>query len=178
MWRGEETAMPEAGTFSAVPSKILVPIDFSSSSHNALEAATELAEQFHAELFLLNIIPEFPAVSLPESVTEGAIIDVAKKEAETHLAKSKKSLDAKNVTAKTSVVVSDDVAGAILEAIDHDHIDYLVISTHGRSGWYPSVFGSIAEKVVKLAPCPVLLLRTPQPKGSAKVKPTRLMEWW
>ena len=170
--------MPEAGTFSAVPSKILVPIDFSSSSHNALDAATELAEQFHAELFLLHVIPEFPAVSLPESVSEAAIIDAAKKEAETHLAKSKKSLDAKHVTAKISVEVSDDIAGAILDAIDRDHIDHIVISTHGRSGWYPSVFGSIAEKVVKLAPCPVLLLRTPQPKGSAKVKPTRLMEWW
>jgi nucleotide-binding universal stress UspA family protein len=170
--------MPDADTFSAVPTKILVPIDFSSSSRNALEAATELAEQFHAELFLLNVIPEIPAVALPESVSEAAIIDEAKKEAEKHLAKSKKSLDAKNITAKTSVEVGDDVAGAILDAIDRDHIDYIVISTHGRSGWYPSVFGSIAEKIVKLAPCPVLLLRTPQPKGSAKVKPTRLMEWW
>lgn len=170
--------MPEANTFSAVPTKILVPIDFSSSSHNALEAATELAEQFQAELFLLNVIPEIPTIALPESVSEVAIVDEAKKEAEKHLAKSKKSLDAKNITGKTSVEIGDDVAGAILDAIDRDNIDYVVISTHGRSGWYPSVFGSIAEKIVKLAPCPVLLLRTPQPKGSAKVKPTRLMEWW
>jgi nucleotide-binding universal stress UspA family protein len=170
--------MPEAGTFSAVPTKILVPIDFSSSSHNALEAAIELAEQFHSELSLLHVIPEIPTVALPESVSEAAIIDEAKKVAEKHLAKSKKSLDAKNISAKTSVEVGDDVAGAILDAIDRDQIDYIVISTHGRSGWYPCVFGSVAEKIVKLAPCPVLLLRTPQPKGSAKVKPTRLMEWW
>ena len=170
--------MSEAGTFSASPSRILVPIDFSSSSHNALEAAIELAEQFHAELFLLNVIPEFPTVALPESVSESSIIDAAKKEAEGHLAKSKKALETKHVSAKTSVEVGYDVAGSILDAIDREPIDYVVISTHGRSGWYPSVFGSIAEKVVKLAPCPVLLLRTPQPKGSAKVKPTRLMEWW
>jgi nucleotide-binding universal stress UspA family protein len=170
--------MPEAGTFSAVPTKILVPIDFSSSSHSALEAATELAEKFHAELFLLNVIPEAPTVALPEAITDGQIVDAAKEVAESHLATSKKSLDDKGVTAKTSVEVGFDVAGTILDAIERDHIDYVVISTHGRSGWYPSVFGSIAEKVVKLAPCPVLLLRTPKPKSSAKVTSTRLMEWW
>jgi nucleotide-binding universal stress UspA family protein len=170
--------MPEAGEFSAVPTKILVPIDFSASSHSALEAATELAEKFHAELFLLNVIPEFPTVALPESVSEGLIVEAAKKEAAGHFAVSKKALDAKSVDAKTSVEVGYDVAGTILEAIERDGIDYVVISTHGRSGWYPSVFGSIAEKIVKLAPCPVLLLRTPKPKTSARVTSTRLMEWW
>ena len=170
--------MPESNTFSAVPTKILVPIDFSSSSHNALEAATELAEKFDAELFLLNVIPEAATVALPDVVTDGQIVEAAKKIAETHLATSKKSLDGKGINAKTSVEVGFDVAGTLLEAIEREHVDYVVISTHGRSGWYPSVFGSIAEKVVKLAPCPVLLLRTPQPKGSAKVSPTRLMEWW
>ena len=53
-----------------------------------------------------------------------------------------------------------------------------MISTHGVSGWYPTVFGSIAEKVIKLAPCPVLLLRTSKPKSSTKVSSSRLMEWW
>jgi nucleotide-binding universal stress UspA family protein len=170
--------MPEANTFSAIPTKILVPIDFSSSSHAALDAATELADKFHAELFLLNVIPEFPTGALPESVSESLIIDAAKKEAEGHFAVSQKALDGKGLTVKTSVEVGYDVAGTILEAIDRDAIDYVVISTHGRSGWYPSVFGSIAEKVVKLAPCPVLLLRTPKPKSSTKVTSTRLMEWW
>jgi len=170
--------MPEAGAFSAVPTKILVPIDFSPSSHAALEAATELADKFHAELFLLNVIPEFPTVALPETVSENVIIEAAKKEAAGHFATSQKALDAKALKATTSVEIGDDVAGTILDVIEREHIDYIVISTHGRSGWYPSVFGSIAEKVVKLAPCPVLLLRTPKPKSSAKVSSSRLMEWW
>jgi nucleotide-binding universal stress UspA family protein len=178
VWRGKETGMPEAGNFSAVPTKILVPIDFSPSSHSALEAATELAEKFHAELFLLNVIPEAPTVALPDSVTDNQIVEAAKKVAETHLATSKKSLDGKGLNVKTGVEVGYDVAGTILEAIERDCIDYVVISTHGRSGWYPSVFGSITEKVMKLASCPVLLLRTPKPKSSAKVMSPRLMEWW
>jgi nucleotide-binding universal stress UspA family protein len=54
----------------------------------------------------------------------------------------------------------------------------VVISTHGMTGWHPLVFGSIAEKVVKLVDCPLLLLRSEKPASSAKVKPGRMMEWW
>ena len=169
--------MPEY-TVSAVPTRILVPIDFSSSSHTALEVATELADKFHAELVLLNVVPESPAVALPEGVTESSIVDAAKKQAEGHLATSKKSIAGKGITVKTSVEVGYDVAGTILEAIESEDIDQVVVSTHGCSGWYPTVFGSIAEKIVKLAPCPVLLLRTPKPRSSAKVTSSRLMEWW
>ena len=46
--------------------------------------------------------------------------------------------------------------------IEREHIDMLVISTHGMSGWRPVIFGSIAEKVVKFAGCPLLLLRSPK----------------
>jgi nucleotide-binding universal stress UspA family protein len=169
--------MPE-GTVSAVPTRILVPIDFSSSSHTALEVATELADKFHAELVLLNVVPESPVVALPEGVSEASIVEAAKNQAEGHLAKSKASLEGKGISVKTSVQVGYDVAGTILEAIETEKVDQVVISTHGLSGWYPTVFGSIAEKVIKLAPCPVLLLRTPKPKSSAKVTSSRLMEWW
>ena len=169
--------MPE-GTVSAVPTRILVPIDFSSSSHTALEVATELADKFHAELVLLNVVPESPVVAVPEGVSEASIVEAAKKQAEGYLAKSKTSLEGKGITVKTSVQVGYDVAGTILETIETDKVDQVVISTHGISGWYPTVFGSIAEKVVKLAPCPVLLIRTPKPKSSTKVSSSRLMEWW
>jgi nucleotide-binding universal stress UspA family protein len=169
--------MPE-GTANAVPARILVPIDFSSSSHTALEVAIELADKFHSELFLLNVVPESPAVALPEGITEQSLVEAAKKQAEHHLAISKKAIDGKGIKVTTSVEVGYDVAGTILEAIEREKIDQVVISTHGCSGWYPTVFGSIAEKVVKLSPCPVLLLRTPKPKSSAKVTSSRLMEWW
>ena len=169
--------MPE-DTASAVPTKILVPIDFSSSSHTALEVATELADKFHAEVFLLNVVPESPIVALPEGVSEASIVEAAKKQAEGHLAKSKTALEGKGITVKTGVEVGYDVAGTILEAIESNKIDQVIISTHGISGWYPTVFGSIAEKVIKLASCPVLLLRTPKPKSSTKVSSGRLMEWW
>jgi nucleotide-binding universal stress UspA family protein len=165
-------------TVSAIPTKILVPIDFSPSSHAALDAATELAEKFHAELYLLHVIPEFPVVALPETISEETIIEAAKKAAAEHFEVSKAGLVAKGVKATTNIEVGSDVAGSILDAIDREKIDLLVLTTHGLSGWYPQVFGSIAEKLVKLAQCPLLLLRTPKPASSAKVPFGRSMEWW
>jgi nucleotide-binding universal stress UspA family protein len=52
----------------------------------------------------------------------------------------------------------------------------VVISTHGISGWHPLVFGSIAEKVVKLVQCPLLLLRSAKP--GAKTASRRATTWW
>jgi nucleotide-binding universal stress UspA family protein len=54
-----------------------------------------------------------------------------------------------------------------MTAIDREDIDMVIISTHGISGWRPLVFGSIAEKVVKLVQCPILLLRSLNPDTSA-----------
>ena len=170
--------MSDSGAFSAIPTKILVPIDFSPSSHAALEAATELAEKFHAHLYLLNVIPEFPAVALPESISAATIVDAAKKAAAEHFEVSQAGLAAKGVKATTNIEVGSDVAGTILDAIERDEIDLVVITTHGLSGWYPQVFGSNAEKLVKLVQCPILLLRTPKPESSAKVPFGRSMEWW
>lgn len=170
--------MSHAKTHSAIPKKILVPIDFSSSSHAALDAAIELAEKFHSEIILLHVIPAFPNVSIPDSITEAAVVEEAKKAAEERFTLSKNALHARGIRASSSVEVGNDVAGSILDAVERDHADLLVISTHGLSGWYPMVFGSIAEKIVKLVQCPVLLLRTPRPESTAKVPFGRSMEWW
>jgi nucleotide-binding universal stress UspA family protein len=78
----------------------------------------------------------------------------------------------------SSIEVGNDVPGNILNVIEREKIDMVVISTHGMTGWHPLVFGSIAEKVVKLVDCPLLLLRSEKPASSAKVKSGRKMEWW
>ena len=165
-------------TSSSPHNKILVPIDFSPSSHAALDAAAELAQRFGAEIYLMHVIPAFPNVSIPDSITEAAIIEKAKKEADSRFAVSEAALGARGIKVTSSVEVGNDVAGSILEAIDRENADLIVITTHGLSGWYPQVFGSITEKIVRLAQCPLLLLRTPKPESSAKVPFGRSMEWW
>ena len=174
----KENGMPHEKSASAVPTKILVPVDFSSSSHAALDAAIEQAEKFHAEIILLHVIPAFPNVSIPDSITEASVVEQAQKAAKDRFAVSQKALAAKGIQMRSSVEVGNDIAGAILDAAERENADMIVISTHGLSGWYPMVFGSIAEKIVKLAQCPVLLLRTPKPETTAKVPFGRSMEWW
>ncbi len=163
---------------TVIPTKILVPIDFSASSHAALDAATELAEKFRAELYLLHVIPEYLAVTLPKDVSEASIIDEAKKAAADHFEVSMAGLKARGVKATTNIEVGYDVAGTILDAVDREKADLIVFTTHGLSGWYPNVFGSVAEKLVKLATTPILLLRTVKPQTTAKVPFGRMMEWW
>ena len=57
--------------------------------------------------------------------------------------------------------IANDVVGNIMMVLSRERSDLIVISTHCLSGWRPFVFGSIAEKVIKLVECPLLLLRTP-----------------
>jgi nucleotide-binding universal stress UspA family protein len=170
--------MPEANALSSIPTKILVPIDFSPSSHAALETAADLAQHFGAAIHLVHVIPMFPATTMPDFIPETKFLEAAKAEADRHFSAVSADLTGKGIKVGTSVEVGDDVASTILEAVEHENADMVVISTHGLTGWHPLVFGSIAEKVMKLVACPVLLLRTPKPASSAKVASGRLMEWW
>jgi nucleotide-binding universal stress UspA family protein len=175
---GKEAVMPEVSAFPSIPTKILLPIDFSPSSQAALEMAADLALHFQAKLHLLHVIPFFPTTTMPDFVPEASFLREERTEAEAHLAKCLAVLTERGIKATSSVEVGNDVAGNLMEVVDHEKIDMIVISTHGISGWHPLVFGSIAEKVLKMAQCPVLLLRSVKPESSAKTKSGRLMEWW
>ena len=170
--------MPESHAFPSIPTKILLPIDFSPSSQAALEMAADLAEHFHAELYLVHVIPMFPTSTLPDFVPEAKFLQDARSLAERHLAKCHAALAARGVKSASSVEVGNDIAGNIMEVVEREHIDMVVISTHGISGWHPLVFGSIAEKVVKLVQCPLLLLRSAKPDASGKIPAERSTEWW
>ncbi len=170
--------MSKVHAFPSIPTKILLPIDFSPSSQAALEMAADLAKHFHAEVYLMNVIPMFPTTTLPDFVPEGEFIQKGRTFAERHLAKCHAALAARGVKSTSSVEVGNDIAGKIMEVVEREHIDMVLISTHGISGWHPLVFGSIAEKVVKLVPCPLLLLRSAKPDASGKVPAERHTEWW
>jgi len=170
--------MSEANTFSTIPTRILVPIDFSPSSHAALESAADLAQHFGAALHLVHVIPMFPTTTFADFIPETKFLEEARKKANGNFAPAIKDLAAKGVKVGSSIEEGDDIATCILEAVEREKADMVVISTHGLTGWHPLVFGSIAEKVMKLVSCPVLLLRTPKPASSAKVSSGRLMEWW
>jgi nucleotide-binding universal stress UspA family protein len=168
--------MPKVHAFRSIPTKILLPIDFSSSSQMALEMAADLAKHFHAKLYLVNVIAMFPTTTVPDLIPEAKFIRETRTFAERHLAKCKTALVTRGVKSTASVEVGNDIVGNIMQVIDREHIDMVIISTHGISGWHPLVFGSIAEKVVKLVQCPLLLLRSAKP--GAKASSRRTKTWW
>jgi nucleotide-binding universal stress UspA family protein len=170
--------MSKVHAFPSIPTRILLPIDFSPSSQAALEMASDLAKHFHAELHLVHVIPMFPTSTLPDFVPETNFLQDARSLAERHLAKCHAAFAARGVKSTSSVEVGNDIAGSIMEVAEREHIDMVVISTHGISGWHPLVFGSIAEKVVKLVQCPLLLLRSSKPDESSKTRSEDSGEWW
>jgi nucleotide-binding universal stress UspA family protein len=172
-----ENAMPERRTLQSIPTKILLPIDFSPSSQAALEMATDLALHFHAELFLVNVVPLYSAFTSEYAVPQTQF-QQEKTRAERHLTKACALLTSKGIKAGSSIEFANDMAGCIVEVSEREHIDMVVISTHGISGWHPLVFGSIAEKVIKLVQCPLLLLRSAKPETGVKTPSSRSMEWW
>ena len=170
--------MSERNALASIPKKILLPIDFSPSSQAALETAADLALHFHAKLFLVNIIPLFSTFTSEYSVPQVQFQQEEKTRAEKHLAKAVAALTNRGVKTGSSVELANDIAGCIMEAVEREHVDLVVISTHGISGWHPLVFGSIAEKVVKLVQCPLLLLHSAKPKTGVKTPLDRSMKWW
>jgi len=159
--------MSEVHAIPSIPTKILLPIDFSPSSKAALNMAADLAKHFHAGLHLVNVIPMFPPTTLPDLVPEAEFIQEARAFSEQHLAKCHAALAARGVKSTSSVEVGNDIAGNIMEVVEREHVDMVVISTHGISGWRPLVFGSITEKVVKQVQCPLLLLRSVDPAATS-----------
>jgi nucleotide-binding universal stress UspA family protein len=168
----------EAHALPSIPTKILLPIDSSSSSQAALEMAADLAKHFPAELYPLNVIPMFPTTTIPDLIPENEFIQANREFAERHLTKCHEALAARRVKSTSSVEVGNDIAGSIMEVLKRERIGMVVISTHGISGWHPLVFGSIAEKVVKLVQCPLLLLRSARPVTGAKTRPEHSGRWW
>jgi nucleotide-binding universal stress UspA family protein len=170
--------MSERHALKSIPTRILLPIDFSPSSQAALETAADLALHFHAELFLVNVLPLFSTFTSEYAAPQVQFQQEETTRAEQRIAKTCAVLAAKGVKAGSSVEVANDIAECIMEVVEREHVDFVVISTHGLSGWHPLVFGSVAEKVIKLVQCPLLLLHSAKPEIDVKTPSGRSMEWW
>jgi nucleotide-binding universal stress UspA family protein len=142
------------------PQKILLPIDFSPSSQAALDMGQNLARHFNCQLILLTIVPMFSQDKVSDEFISTFLPDSVKSDDLGQLAKVASVLVADGIKATSRTEVSEDVAGAIMLIIKQEFIDLLIISTHGQTGWRETIFGSIADAVVKQVECPLLLLRS------------------
>jgi len=170
--------MPEVTRCPSIPTSILVPIDFSPSAQAALDTASDLAEHFRASLVLVNIVPCLSTFALTYAMPDEALRQKMGAHAQCLLAKVQTALAARGVVSIFKVEYGNDVAGAIIDVAEREHAGMVVISTHGASGWHPLVLGSIAEKVVKLVQCPLLLLHSVNPETTSESAAVRTKEWW
>jgi nucleotide-binding universal stress UspA family protein len=140
--------------------KILVPIDFSECSKKALQYALPLAKRYNAALTLLNVVP-IPPYAVGEVSGGEYTPSLARTSAEQDLAKIVKDVIRGEVVADT-LVRNGSPATEIVELARAMPADAIIISTHGRSGLRHVLLGSVAEYVVRHAPCPVLVVRQRQ----------------
>jgi universal stress protein A len=143
---------------------ILVPCDFSEHAEYAFTWAFGLAEKQGAKLILMHAVPLLSRVAYPDAL---ALVDLPKMEAEL-IADAEKRLrefaaakGTSAVTIETRAVVGDPV-WEICQMAEQEQVDLIVMGSHGRTGLAHVLLGSVAERVVRHAPCPVLVARLPQ----------------
>ena len=160
--RRDETLMAtacserKASVFSL--KQILVPLDFSECSKKALRYAVALAREHDATITALYVIPPIYGVGEYGGVDYSALEEQARAYSEKELS----ALIRTEVEGKISadmLVRSGPPAARITEAARDIPADIIVIATHGRTGLKQALMGSVAEQVVRTAPCPVLVVR-------------------
>ena len=149
--------------------KILAPTDFSPHAETAVRYACSLAERLGSELHLLHVLSEVVPVSPDPMFTPVMPPDYYRESEEQSRETLGRSLDpswGEPPIVRTAVVWSSSVEGIVDYARDHE-VDLVVIATHGRTGLSHVLLGSVAERIVREAPCPVLTIRVRDPKAYA-----------
>jgi universal stress protein A len=149
--------------------KILVPTDFSETAATALYYAKELARQFGAELHLLHVCEDPMLLSGWPTFTSESTSDIGEEAAV--LRDQLKTLvtteGAEPLKTEVHVVVGQPTGFAIAQYALDGEFELIVMGTHGRGPVTHALLGSVAEKVVRSAPCPVLTIRHPSRRKAA-----------
>lgn len=145
--------------------RILVPLDGSTRAEQALPIAARLAHVSSGTIVLLravNLPNQFVSYVALEPITTQDVIDTQLEEAKNYLDKLTRLNDLINVHTETEVIVGQP-AIHILSVVDARTIDLIVMSSHGYTGMTRWILGSVAEKVARYAPVPVLILHEGTP---------------
>jgi universal stress protein A len=143
--------------------RILAPSDFSEASDTAMEYARLLAHRFGASLHLLHVVNE---PLLVEGLAAEAFINAPPTTRTTLVDEARAHLRQRAAGTSSQEVVFGYAAPAIVEYATRLDADLIVMGSHGRTGLAHLLLGSVAETVVRTAPCPVLTVR--QPPASAR----------
>jgi nucleotide-binding universal stress UspA family protein len=144
-----------------VPTNILVPTDLSERAERALDYACDLAASLGATVHLVHVIA-VPATAVPELG-----VALASTMIDSLVADDQRALDTLAATRSgrcrmgNRVLATGDARDAICETAKQLGADLIVMGTHGRRGIVRALLGSVAESIVRSAPCPVLTVCSP-----------------
>ncbi|MBK8429567.1 MAG: universal stress protein [Lewinellaceae bacterium] len=157
--------------------KILVPIDFSDASVNALKVACQLALRFDAGLYLLHVNEMIPyVIPVTEYAYTATAVDIEtyNKEKYEHIQQLKKNVlrEAPYSNLDITVAVEAGVMVPVVKKVaEEEFADLIVMGTLGASGWREVLVGSNTERVIRHAPCPVLVI----PEGVRELTVERVL---
>jgi nucleotide-binding universal stress UspA family protein len=141
--------------------RILVPTDFSETSDLATDYAIDMAFRYGASIRFIHALDDLNYLAVyPEGYVDVPSLRIHLEiEAQERLGALVKRCKANHVEAE-GIVLSGRPAGVIVDEAAAHQIDLVVMGTHGRTGVAHMVMGSVAERVVRIAPCPVLTVRS------------------
>jgi nucleotide-binding universal stress UspA family protein len=145
--------------------QVLVATDFSEPSATALEYGRALARTFDATLHVVHVVENLMASGMmaeaaPANYAE--LLERFEEAADKQLRATIGEDDRRELKAETILLTRVAPARGIVSYAETAKIDLIVMGTHGRGGWSHLLMGSVAEKVVRTAPCPVLTVRHPE----------------
>lgn len=138
--------------------RILVPTDGSTGSAHVAMQAVDLADQYDADVHVVHVLDTTMRSILAEAGTED---DTLRRHGERAVDTVAQIAESNDVWA-TTTVIEGDPAERILDEADEVGADIIVAGTHGRSGVKRQLLGSVAERLVRHAPCPVMTVRLPE----------------
>jgi nucleotide-binding universal stress UspA family protein len=149
--------------------KILVATDFSPHAANALKLAAELAKQSGAPLHVIHVYDMIP-YTLPEGlpVFDGGQMARVREELGQQLRKLASEAQRGGVQEMDSALVEGQPSAEIVRRAQEGQYDLIVMGTHGRSGFAHLLLGSVAERVMRKAPCAVLVVPLVEARGAGR----------
>jgi universal stress protein A len=145
------------------PSRILVPTDFSKFSDTALKSAIDIAKQFNSKIYLLHVIDKGMQQSISDYSMSPEVM-VRFKSDSFKVSHEQLEQEINRISKSKKLDVSFSIKegtpyDVILKEQQVNKIDLIVIASHGRTGMMKHLIGSVAEKVMRGAKCPVLLVK-------------------
>jgi len=144
---------------------IVVALDGSDAAKRALSEAIQLAKLSRGKLTAVYVLDQSAAFTYAGACDPSLLTDAARQVGITLLHGALAQMRELNVVGDTEIVetqgIAEDIAGALLRCAQRRSADLVVMGTHGRRGFRRMVIGSVAERFLRYATCPVLLVREP-----------------